>query len=341
MMFGHVGIWWIILAGLAFSQEDFPFDRSVIAHGIAKHHFSEGMQYLYSVMSSSLFYDDISVDGRRIAGEGRRYSIDGSAVEQFTVATKMLPKLDNNTVAVEFAAIQLKRAITSFHASNFIYPTLAALEHVNWLFSLQGKNDIIEDRPEQFPHDDSIKQQRHIIKDMIDQSAQLINLGAYQEAYRIYDHIIYDMGVQFFEVYFNLAILYVRQGNLLAAIDAYQQALAIHPLHTKSLLNLGTIYQQCAQFEMAVEVYQMIIFIRRVVDIVTGEQGYTFMSDFYVHARSNLALTLFQQRQYLEVSQYGYAVTIVFGLHWIIGVTTNDYRVGRVESVSRYFNCTR
>ncbi len=284
------------------SKKAFQYDRSIIAYALAQQHFMDGMKHLYSIIAASLFYDDISVGSQRIAGLDRQYLVDSTVIDLFYEAVNNLPSLSNNSAAVEYGAQQLKKAISSFHRSNLLFPTIMGLEHSNWIFSLLGKNDFVDNASDQFPHDEATKQVRNRVRGLIDESAKLINIGAYQEALNIYDHIMKELHIEYFEVYFNLAVLQSRKGNILDAIDAYETAISIHPLHTKSILNLGTIYQQCSQFSLAIERYQTIIFIRKVADILTGEQGYTFMSDFYIDARSNLALTLFQQRQYLEVS---------------------------------------
>ena len=61
------------------------------------------------------------------------------------------------------------------------------------------------------------------------------------------------------EIHCKLAIALAEQGNSSAAIESYQAAINIEPMHIPALNNLGSIYRSLGRTEEALSVFPQVI----------------------------------------------------------------------------------
>jgi tetratricopeptide (TPR) repeat protein len=298
--------------GLAVGSGNHPDQKfTVLQFALSKQHFDDGMACLRNVIAASMFYDDVSVKtslnesaSAASASAALVRQLPAALIDDVAVVTAVSQSVaaDHHGDAVHYAAVQIEQSFDHFYRSYSMFPTFIALETLRWLYGILGRDRQIEDSPETFPVPLTVLVAKERTLAAINQISFELHRGDFSLASQLFATLRDEIPGEYFEFYFNFGVSRVKVGDWQGAIENYEYSLFLQPLHTKSLLNLASVYQQCGQFELAQETYQVGVFVRRVSDAVTAHWGYSFMSDDYIKMRSNLALTLFQQRRYVEVS---------------------------------------
>eukprot|EP01039_Chlorochromonas_danica_P000772 gene772-837_t len=179
-------------------------------------------------------------------------------------------------------------ALAAFHRSLDLHPTLIAAEYVAWMLDLLGRKEEM----------DMVKTLYLRPSMSYSESEQLFNQGAalarQGENYAAIDYFIagLDLNRVSAEGWFLLGASYHAVGQIVESVRCYQQASAVLSIHTTSMLNLATIYQQHGQLDLAIKFYMEIVTIARGSREMM--EGYFFLQKDYVLASTNLAMAFYQ-----------------------------------------------
>lgn len=201
------------------------------------------------------------------------------------------------------------------------YPSVYSYELLRWSYSMIGQPNAFENHPHFLPLTEKIRKQRAFYMQQCDLGAQEISAGNYQSAIAYFESILFydvdkrteanSMGskdrkvhLELFEVYFNLAVAYRQLGQMEKAVDYNLHAIHLNPIHSKSILNIATIFQQNGVLEEAKKWYLRGINIHRAFKEVIDTLGYSFLPDDYLKFSSNLILTYFQMQDFNQVSYF-------------------------------------
>jgi tetratricopeptide (TPR) repeat protein len=128
-----------------------------------------------------------------------------------------------------------------------------------------------------------------------------VNSNQYYEAINEADFLLKKFSCSS-EIIFHKGLALHKLGYLIQAAEQYEWALRCNSIHTKSLLNLGSIYQKLHDFPKAIHKYST--GIKLLENYQQAIPGYLFINDDYIKMKTNLALAYFQELSLLEVSSF-------------------------------------
>lgn len=104
----------------------------------------------------------------------------------------------------------------------------------------------------------------------------LDEMGIYNEAIRVF-HDLEEKGVKTWQLFYNIANTYAKNGNYEKAAHYYNKTLEVKPDHINGLYNLGLAYLYSHKYEMAISSFRKVI----------------KMDGDYAYAPFNLAVTYY------------------------------------------------
>lgn len=183
-------------------------------------------------------------------------------------------------------------ALKHFYESFCLYETYESVLYAYWLASQLGIVSL-EVQHQQFCLRSSIID----VKDIIDKDntlvVEVVNFGNDYEATQF---IISNLLIKYpchFDALFHAGVHAIRYNRIDQAISMYERALACNSIHTKSLLNLATIYQSFGEYDIAIDLYHKGIALESPFQSVLS--NHLFVSGEYISMRNNLPLAYFQR----------------------------------------------
>lgn len=104
------------------------------------------------------------------------------------------------------------------------------------------------------------------------------------------------------EAFFHLGLVNQALGRVDEAIMYYHKAIQCNPIHTKTIVNMASLYQKSGQLRAAIDMYRDGIATLTVYRHVVP--GYVFLSSNEIFMRSNLAMAFFADSRSSEVDKF-------------------------------------
>ena len=184
------------------------------------------------------------------------------------------------------------------------YPTAIAAERISMLFELLGDH-----AHHSYWRELHLSRLNPIIVRFIDLGIVAHYTGDYDEAISLYKSAL-SLDANYTEALYHLGVSYQHVGSVQLSADCYHAAIAVSPMHIKSILNYAALHHRYGSIDDGIEYYAMGVRLfetlhnsshRQWLDVQQEQCTFPYLHHSHVMLESNLAVALLQKDNLTEV----------------------------------------
>lgn len=178
---------------------------------------------------------------------------------------------------------QIQNAIIYYKRSFECYPTSLSADKLAFLFDLSGD------------HNEFVYWQQLYIKYTSEKLINLINKGIlthyngnYDAAIEYYDQIL-AIDSKHTEALYHKGVSYQHLGNIQLSAEYYYSTLQLNPIHIKSIVNLATLHHRYGSIDEAIDYY------------ILGIETFERINNYSYVVNKSIMLTAMDRIDYLHI----------------------------------------
>lgn len=207
--------------------------------------------------------------------------------------------------ALSFLDSQPILAFQDLEKSFLTFPNIYTLEYLLQILDLLGQPKIVQDWMRYDDRSREVVSDWQRISDRISHGRSFTSAQQYDEAIAVYDGIL-QQNPNFVDALFLKGAVLEKLGHLQQSAQQFEEVIRLFPIHTRSILSLGTLHQRYGDYRECFGLYERALSIYQLYHKTAKEVNphVSILHDDYLKVQGNLILAYFQQGNYLQVSRY-------------------------------------